>query len=428
MSPDHAATELERLAAFARRVADADRAPAGPTADRAKRLFARGHLLQRWPDARAPFTPHTQADDGLAGIANEMAKECRSKQKGGFLGIGALNDTLDNAAKRLEQLAKQIATPPPLAGPVAALDATLVGWPQADPLTAALLQLETELTARTDAARELLKDLSENPPPFVANRVDAKLPPAGGWTPDSRAAVWVVCAVCEWLSVKTSDPPVWEWVVGWSKRWFAAAGVNGELNFGQVELPGVLVDWVTLQTSKRVSFALAAGPGGDTSEPPAPPTADSPPELVPDADEPPPAEANLEPLPTGLAELLWVGAKLPDGELKGMVVALRAAVAGDYLREAAVQLFIDYHGDAGGTARAADPTATAAVGERLADLLRSEFDLEAFHPANVHDLPGGWVSVAPGSRVMTGSVRRLLRPGLQDSGGNLRMPAVAEVE
>ena len=414
----------DSLARFARRVADADRAPAGPTAERVRRLFLRAALVRQWPALRAAFAGCPPANDPLPTAARLLADECRKKPSG--LKVGWPKELLDDAAKRLEQLADRLDAPPPPAGPLAALDATLTGWEHADPLAASLVKLETELAARTDAARGLLDWLSENPPGHAARHFDAKLPPAAGWTPDARAAAVAVCELADRLTALTSDPPLWEWVGRWADGWFEAAGVQGGLRFGELDAPGAVIESFPLATGRRVYLAVA---GGGASEPPPDQPAEEPRADAASAEDGgAEAPADAPPLPPGLAELQRAAEKLPATELKAMVASLRAAAEGDYLREAVLQLHTDYHGDAGDAARAADARAAAEVGERLEGLLRDGFDLTPFRPANLHDLPGGWVSVAPGSRVVTGVVRRVLRPGLQDGGGNLRIPAVAEVE
>lgn len=140
-------------------------------------------------------------------------------------------------------------------------------------------------------------------------------------------------------------------------------------------------------------------------------------------------EVSLGPAPAGFNELEKAAERLPAGsELRRAVAGLRAAAHGNYLREAVLQLYSDVWGEMGMTARNTDPAATAEVGARLAALLTDAFGLRPFHPVNVHDFPSGWISVAAGSRVMTGVVTRVLRPGLQDDHGNLRIPAVVEVE
>ena len=139
-------------------------------------------------------------------------------------------------------------------------------------------------------------------------------------------------------------------------------------------------------------------------------------------------EVSLGQAPAGFSELEQAGEGLPSCELRRLVAELRAAAEGSYLREAALQLYTDFWGDAGVNARATDADATAEVGERLNTLLADAYGLRPFHPVNVHDFPSGWITVAAGSRVMTGVVTRVLRPGLQDDHGHLRIPAVVEVE
>lgn len=140
-------------------------------------------------------------------------------------------------------------------------------------------------------------------------------------------------------------------------------------------------------------------------------------------------DVSAGPLPAGFAELEQAGRRLPrGGELEKLVSKLRTAAEGDYLREAVLGLYSDFWGEAGNAARETDPDATSEVGERLNTMLADAYGLRPFSPANVHDLPSGWISVAPGSRVLTGMVTRVLRPGLQDDHGHLRIPAVVEVE
>jgi hypothetical protein len=140
-------------------------------------------------------------------------------------------------------------------------------------------------------------------------------------------------------------------------------------------------------------------------------------------------EVSAGPLPAGFEDLEQAGERLPRGnELRRRVAGLRGAAEGDYLREAVLGLYSDFWGDAGNDARDADPDAASEVGDRLNALLADAYGLRPFFPVNVHDLPSGWITVASGSRVMTGVVTRVLRPGLQDDHGHLRIPAVVEVD
>ncbi len=214
---------------------------------------------------------------------------------------------------------------------------------------------------------------------------------AGYWLDECRPGPGVVDAVCRWvescgMAVVRADAP-------------DTPGVQVRPVFDEAE-PGTVIG----------SNGGGFGTGGEVFRPAV-------------------VEVSLGPSPAGFAELMRAGEALPrGGELRAMVAGLRAAAEGNYLREAVLQLYSDFWGEAGAAARAADPRATAAVGERLSAVLTDAYGLRPFVPVNVHDLPNGWISVAPGSRVMTGVVTRVLRPGLLDDHGHLRIPAVAEVD
>ncbi len=57
--------------------------------------------------------------------------------------------------------------------------------------------------------------------------------------------------------------------------------------------------------------------------------------------------------------------------------------------------------------------------------LKKYFGFDPFYPTNYSQYPSGWVKPAPGTRMTTGDVTRVLRPGLT-SGGQLRAPALIE--
>ncbi len=140
-------------------------------------------------------------------------------------------------------------------------------------------------------------------------------------------------------------------------------------------------------------------------------------------------EVSLGPPPAGLVELEEAAARLPEADpLRARVTGLREALRGDYLREAALELYLDYWVESARLARspAADPGRE--FGARLMQFLRAAFGLSEFVPQSVHDHPDGWLAVVPGGRAVTGLVRRVHRPGLQDEQGNLRIPALVEVE
>lgn len=140
-------------------------------------------------------------------------------------------------------------------------------------------------------------------------------------------------------------------------------------------------------------------------------------------------EVSLGPPPAGLVELEEAAAHLPEVDpLRTRVTGLREALRGDYLREAALELYLDYWAEAGRPVRTAVSGAGREFGPRLMEFLQAACGLSEFVPQSVHDHPDGWLAVVPGGRAVTGLVRRVHRPGLQDEQGNLRIPALVEVE
>src|SRR5207249_4140575 len=107
--------------------------------------------------------------------------------------------------------------------------------------------------------------------------------------------------------------------------------------------------------------------------------------------------------------------------------ALRPAGAGGYLELAAVDLFTRFWDHVQPVWANTDPASAETFAEGLRVMLREAFGLEAFAPLNYRDHPSGWVNVPPGTRMTSGRVTRVLRPGLA-SGGVLRVPARVEAE
>ncbi len=60
--------------------------------------------------------------------------------------------------------------------------------------------------------------------------------------------------------------------------------------------------------------------------------------------------------------------------------------------------------------------------------LIENFGLTPFYPSSFQDRPAGWVQPADGTRMTTGRVREVLRPGLADRDGELRVPSRVTVE
>ncbi len=140
-------------------------------------------------------------------------------------------------------------------------------------------------------------------------------------------------------------------------------------------------------------------------------------------------ELSLGSPPPGFLDLEAAAQRLaPEDPLRARVALLRQAIQGDYLREAAIELYVDTWGERGAAVRTAEPALAGQWCEQLTRFLSAAYGLTAFRPTCLQDHPDGWLVVVPGSRPVTGLVRRVHRPGLQDEKGNLCIPALVEVE
>lgn len=114
-------------------------------------------------------------------------------------------------------------------------------------------------------------------------------------------------------------------------------------------------------------------------------------------------------------------------ELRDVFKSLRQAGAGGYLDMAALDLYTLFWDRVYPEWAAHDPDAADTFADQLRAMMDETFGLEMFSPESFHDYPGGWVSVPPGTRMNTGRVVRVLRPGLA-TGSTLHVPARVEVE
>ena len=106
----------------------------------------------------------------------------------------------------------------------------------------------------------------------------------------------------------------------------------------------------------------------------------------------------------------------------------REAALKGALESAAVQFYVDFWGPDGDSWRQRDPARAGQFAERLAFFLEKELRLSSFAPARYQDFPPDWLEVRAERGMVTGRVRRVLRPGLQDERGRLRVPAMVQVE
>jgi hypothetical protein len=140
---------------------------------------------------------------------------------------------------------------------------------------------------------------------------------------------------------------------------------------------------------------------------------------------------SVGPAPAGFAELegLVREASHPtETALQQRLRGWREAALNGTLDVVAVQLYVDFWGSLGDPLRQQVPERAARIAEGLAIVLGKGLGLRTFNPARYQDYAPGWLELASDRGVVSGRVRRVLRPGLQDDEGRLRVPAVVEVE
>lgn len=131
-------------------------------------------------------------------------------------------------------------------------------------------------------------------------------------------------------------------------------------------------------------------------------------------------------VPPGLVALETVGTRLPpDDRVREGIEGLRKAIAGEFLGEAAVELYVEFWRDPD---HVTDKALTAELSERLIAFLGAALGFEPFYPKSLNEFPNGWMHFPPGGRSFAGTVRRVHRPGLRDRDGNLRVPALVELD
>lgn len=106
----------------------------------------------------------------------------------------------------------------------------------------------------------------------------------------------------------------------------------------------------------------------------------------------------------------------------------REAALDGALETTAVQFYVDWWGDLGEELRQHDAALAGQIATRLLFVLQHGFKLFAFSPAAYQDYPDGWVQRVGSRAMVSGRVRRVVRPGLHDDQDHLRVPALVEVE
>jgi hypothetical protein len=136
------------------------------------------------------------------------------------------------------------------------------------------------------------------------------------------------------------------------------------------------------------------------------------------------------PPPHGLTELEAQAAAAPGatGEaLRAALRGLRQAGLEGYLEFAVVDLYRLFWDQVYPAWTAENPSESQVFADNLLSMVREAFDLHPFYPHNYRDQPPESVLVPPGTRMTTGRVVRVLRPGLTANGA-LRLPARVEAE
>lgn len=141
--------------------------------------------------------------------------------------------------------------------------------------------------------------------------------------------------------------------------------------------------------------------------------------------------ASAGPPPHGLTDLESLGARAPAplaAILAEGFANLRPAGAGGYLETAILDLYARFWDQVYPAWIESDAQSAKAFGDGIAAMMAESFGIESFSPQAYRDCPDGWILCPPGTRMATGRIARILRPGLRTADGQLRLPARAEAE
>jgi len=110
-----------------------------------------------------------------------------------------------------------------------------------------------------------------------------------------------------------------------------------------------------------------------------------------------------------------------DPETKEIVSKLDEAEKGGYHREAMFDLYARFWDKP-------DREQNHPFAPVLLNELKERYDAEPYQADNFTDLPDGWVKPAPGSKVMTGQIGKVIRPGLKGPDGRVLIPMIARID
>jgi hypothetical protein len=144
------------------------------------------------------------------------------------------------------------------------------------------------------------------------------------------------------------------------------------------------------------------------------------------------ARVYVGPCPDGMVELLDAVDILSNDEfaedLERLIHAWPEAAFKGVLDVVAVQFYVDFWDKTYDRWHERYPEHAASFVNRLFYFLQHGFGLFPFNPVTYQDYPDGWLQRVAGRPMVSGRVRRVIRPGLHDDQNHLRVPALVEVE
>jgi hypothetical protein len=301
------------------------------------------------------------------------------------------------------------------------IDARIDGLP-ADWPSVRLARFQVQMHERNRVAfAHLLEELAKaGASSFVEWRA-ALAEPELGVPPEAHAVLVVLRGLIQVLIHCPADAPTWSEVAILARELLAPLRMQAELVRDANQPPEWFEPPVETEVSaahvEQVGLAIRSGTGSWVCFPKGKivlplPVAEAP--IL----EPPPLE--------GFVDLEAAASVAPP--LAARLKQWYEAALDNTLETAAVQTYVDWWGELGEEWRERDPDQAAMIADRLQYVLQHGYKLFPFSPATFQEYPDGWVQRAAGNAMVTGRVRRVIRPGLHDDQNHLRVPALVEVE
>ncbi|MCZ2342997.1 MAG: hypothetical protein LC104_14585, partial [Bacteroidales bacterium] len=113
--------------------------------------------------------------------------------------------------------------------------------------------------------------------------------------------------------------------------------------------------------------------------------------------------------------------------LRERLKSWRTASLTGVFESTAVDTFVAFWDEMSPAFQDEHPGQFGVIAEKFAQIMQASLGYTLLEPHNFLEHPDGWIQIAEG-RLTSGRVRRVLRPGLSDTAGKLRIPARVEVE